>query len=123
MDDFSDQARMKLHDLARMSDLARIRSDGENADMERTYDGVMVILEPHIAPIEIRKIISTLCVYQRPCPSWFPCPHWCACGGFENPERLTYEETHPSPLLKWEPPSLQQKTKRKLNPAEADAGR
>ena len=106
MDDFSDYARMKLQDLACSSDKSRIRSDGENADMERTYAGVMVILEPHIAPIEIRKIIFTLSMYQQPCPSWYPCPHWCACGGFKNPERITYEETHPSPLLKWEPPLL-----------------
>jgi hypothetical protein len=99
----SEDARMKLQDLARRSDEARIRSAGENADMERTYKGVMEILEPHIGQKEIREIIFTLTMYQKPCPSWYQCPPRCACGGFNNPERNTYEETHPNPLLKWEP--------------------
>jgi hypothetical protein len=80
----SEVARMKLHDLARRSDEARIRSAGENADMERTYKGVMEILEPHIGQEEIREIIFTLTMYQKPCPSWYPCPHWWVCGGFKH---------------------------------------
>ena len=99
-------ARMKLQDLALRSDEERVKSAGEIADMWRPYKGVMEILDHHIGQKEIKEIIFTLCKYQKPCPSWYPCPPWCACGGFNNPERYTYEETHPNPLLKCEPPVL-----------------
>ena len=102
----NEDARMKLQDLARRSDEERIISAGEIADMERPYKGFMEILDHHIGQKEIREIICRLCQYRAPCPSWFPCPPWCSCGGFNNPERNTYEETHPNPLLKWEHPVL-----------------
>ena len=86
-------ARMKLQDLALRSDEERVKSAGEIADMWRPYKGVMEILDHHIGQKEIKEIIFTLCKYQKPCPSWYPCPPWCACGGFNNPERYTYEET------------------------------
>ena len=86
-------ARMKLQDLALRSDEERVISAGEIADMWRPYKGVMEILDHHIGQKEIKEIIFTLCKYQKPCPSWYPCPPWCACGGFNNPERYTYEET------------------------------